>query len=563
MNKNQPTPRRLTADLLVGAALIAVLYGLFHLGALSPESYATQAVDLDARHLPYYAVRSLLRMLAAYGLSLLFTLAYGYPAAYHPRAARILLPVLDILQSIPVLSFMPSVVLALVALFPHSHVGIELASIILIFTGQAWNLTFSFIHSLQAIPPDLRDVSEMVQMNGWQRFRYLELPFAAVGLVWNSMMSWAGGWFFLMASEMFTLGAKRFVMPGLGSYLLTAAEAGDINAVLLGVGTLVAVIVILDQIVWRPVVAWADKFKLELVQTGAPPRSTVLTLLRRSAMVEWVTERLIAPLDERWEQMMARRRPRLQPGQARQVLSWLMRAASVIILLLGIIQGGLLLLQLPISTVGDLLLAAGASFLRVLAATLIGLAWTIPVGVAIGSNPRLSAFLQPVVQILASIPATALFPILLMFLLTMPGGINLAAVTLLLLGTQWYLLFNIIAGASSIPADLKEATTSLRLSGWLRWKSLILPAIFPQLVTGLVTASGGAWNATIVSEYVHFGGQVHATVGLGAMIAEATATEQFPLLLAATLTLSAIVVGINRLVWHRLYHLAKTRYSLL
>jgi NitT/TauT family transport system permease protein len=557
--------RRWTADLLVAATLVAALYGLMHLGSLAPDNFATAGVDLGAGHLPYYAARSVLRMLGAYVLSLLFTIVYGYPAAYNQRAARIMLPALDILQSIPVLSFMPSVVLALVALFPHSNLGPELASIILIFTGQAWNMTFSFIHSLQTIPADLREIADMVHMSRWQRFRYMEMPFAAVGLVWNSMMSWAGGWFFLMASEMFALGNKQFRMPGLGSYLMAAADAGAIHAVLLGVLTLVTVIVLLDQLVWRPVVAWADKFKVELIQTGAPPRSAILTILRRSTAMEWLTLHVIRPADEWLEMRLARRRRAAAESRGSgpvQAVRYGLAAAGALLVLLGIWRGGRLVLALPVSIVGDLALATGASFLRVLAATAIGLAWTIPAGVAIGMNQRLAAVLQPVTQILASIPATALFPVILMVLLRLPGGLNLAAVVLLMMGTQWYLLFNIIAGASSMPADLKEAATSLRLTGWAKWKTLILPAIFPQLVTGLVTASGGAWNATIVSEYVRFGGEVHATVGLGSMIARATAAENFPELLVATLTLALVVVGINRFVWRRLYTLAETRYTL-
>lgn len=556
--------RRWTADLLVAATLVAALYGLMHLGSLAPDNFATAGVDLGPQHLPYYAARSVLRMLGAYVLSMLFTIFYGYPAAYNPRASKIMLPALDILQSIPVLSFMPSVVLALVALFPHSNLGPELASIILIFTGQAWNMTFSFIHSLQAIPADLRQIADMVHMSRWQRFRYMEMPYAAVGLVWNSMMSWAGGWFFLMASEMFALGDKQFHMPGLGSYLMAAADAGQIHAVLLGVLTLVTVIVLLDQLVWRPVVAWADKFKVELVQTGAPPRSAILTILRRSTALEWFTLRVVRPVDEWIEMRLARQRVAVQTGTpaAGLVVRYVVMAAGAVLVALGIWQGGRMILSLPPAIAGQLALATGASFLRVFAATTLGLAWTIPVGVAIGMNQRLAAVLQPVTQILASIPATALFPVILMVLLTLPGGLDLAAVVLLMMGTQWYLLFNVIAGASAMPADLKEAATSLRLSGWTKWKTLILPAIFPQLVTGLVTASGGAWNATIVSEYVRFGGEVHATVGLGSMIASATAAENFPVLLIATLILALVVVGINRFVWRPLYNLAETRYSL-
>jgi NitT/TauT family transport system permease protein len=560
-------PRRWQADALVAGGLVAALYGLMHLSSFAPDAYTSTAVDLGVRHLPYFAVRSVLRMLAAYGLSLLFTLTYGYVAAYNRRAERIMLPVLDILQSIPVLSFMPSVVLALVALFPRApHVGQELASIVLIFTGQAWNMTFSYYYSLKSIPAELREAAAIQQMNGWQRLRTLELPSAAVGLVWNSMMSWAGGWFFLMACEMLTLGNSQFTLPGLGSYMQAAANAGDAKAMTFGLSTLIFVIVLLDQLVWRPIVAWADKFKVELVNSGTPPRSVVLTVLRRSQMIEWLSLHIFMPLDEKLDGLVNAwlGRPKDEsPGPVRTTFSYVLTAAAGLAVLLGLWKGITLLAQLPLSVVGDLALAAGASFLRVTAAIVIGLAWTIPVGVAIGSNPRLSAYLQPVTQIAASVPATALFPMVLLVLLPLPFGMNWAAVALLLLGTQWYLLFNVIAGASGIPADLKETGAVFQLTRWEKWRTLILPAIFPQLVTGLVTASGGAWNATIVAEYQPFHGAIHKTIGLGATIADATSAGNFPLLLAATIVLAALVVSINRLVWRRLYRLAESRYSLL
>jgi NitT/TauT family transport system permease protein len=558
-------PRSWTADALVAAALVAALYGVTRLDALAPGSYAASEITLAPRLLPYYTARSLLRMVEAYGLALLFTFLYGYPAAHNRKAARVMLPALDILQSIPVLSFMPSVVLALVALFPGSSLGPELASVVLIFTGQAWNMAFSFIHSLQSVPPDLREVAAMLQMNRWQRLRILEAPFAAVGLVWNSMISWAGGWFFLMASEMFSLGPNQYRLPGLGSYLQAAANAGDIRAVLRGVGTLVLVIALLDQLLWRPLVAWADKFKVELVQAGPPPHSAVLTVLRRSHLHRWLTIYLLGSVGELWGHL-----PRMRPlpafavrwaAVARHGLGLLLAATLVAVAAAGIWKGAGLLGALPLAVVSVLLKATGASALRVAAALAIGLAWTVPAGVAIGTNPKLSAVLQPISQILASIPATALFPVVLLVVLRLPGGLNLAAIGLLLLGTQWYLLFNIIAGASAMPDDLKEATSSMGLRGWLRWRTLVLPAIFPQLVTGMVTASGGAWNATIVSEYVRFQGEIHQTTGLGSLIAGATAATDFPLLLAATLTLAAVVVTVNRLVWQRLYQLAETRFT--
>ena len=392
------------------------------------------------------------------------------------------------------------------------------------------------------------------------------------------MMSWAGGWFFLMASEQFTLGSRSFQLPGLGSYLQAAANAGNTGAILLGLATLIALIVLLDLLFWRPLVAWADKFKVEQSSGADTPHSPVLDALRRSALVALVNRRVFRPLG----QLLARLLDRLQPlpGSAPQALSpeqsshfpsprriagWVLAGLLGALVLLGLVSMFRLLVQVPLPTWGTLLLATLATWLRTLTALLIGVAWTVPAGVAIGLSPKWSRRLQPVVQVVASIPATALFPILLLALVGLPGGLSLAAILLMLLGTQWYILFNVIAGAMSIPSDLREATTVYHASGWRKWRTLILPAIFPYLITGLLTASGGAWNASIVSEYVQFNNHIVSTFGLGASIASAAAATpapNFPVLLAATLLMAAFVVILNRLVWKRLYGLAERRYTL-
>jgi NitT/TauT family transport system permease protein len=507
-------------------------------------------------------------MLAAYILSLIFSLCYGYAAAYNKRAERILLPVLDILQSIPILSFLPSFVLALIALFPHGRTGVEIASILLIFTSQAWNMTFAFYNALITIPRELREVAAMNRLSRWQRLRQLELPFATVGLVWNSMMSWAGGWFFLMESEMFTLRNRDFRLPGLGSYLQQAANVGSTGATIAGLLTLAILIVLLDQLIWRPVVAWSDKFKMELVAGERRPRSVVLILLRRSRLVAWLTEHVFGPLLERVDSALTRRAevasapaaPR-RPGMAATVVT----VVAGGLVLLALERGVVLLEQVPRATWGLLPVAAGETTLRVFIALAVTTLWTVPAGVAIGMNTRLANTLQPVVQILASFPATALFPGIVVAMVgtgTGGSGLDVAAVVLMLLGTQWYVLFNVIAGAMSIPDDLKEASTLFGLGRWLRWRTLILPAIFPYLVTGLITAAGGAWNATIVAEYVTVRGSTLSVPGLGSLIAQATDHADYALLLAATATLSILVVAINRLFWRRLYHLAEFRFSL-
>jgi len=562
-------------DLLVVLVLLAAIT-LLVIAASRWTAPLTPSVtiDLSPTALPAYAGYSLLRMILAYILSLIFTLIYGHIAATSRRAEIVMVPLLDILQSIPILSFLPAVVLALVAAFPHSNVGLELASVILIFTSQAWNMTFSFYHSVRTLPADLKEVSAIARLRPWQRFVKLEVPASMIGLIFNSMMSWAGGWFFLMASEQFTLGNRSFQLPGLGSYLQAAANAGNFRAILFGLFTLILLIVLLDLLFWRPLVAWADKFKVELSSGANVPHSLVLDALRRSALIAWANRRLFRPIGALIAQILNRLQPlpevdvqqqQEQPSRQvslRRVIGIIVALLSVILVLIGLWEAVQLLHQVNLSTWGQLLLAAFATWLRTVVALLIGVVWTVPVGVAIGLSPRWSRRLQPVVQVIASIPATAVFPVLLLALVDLPGGLSFAAILLMLLGTQWYILFNVIAGATAIPSDLREATTIYHVTSWRRWRTLIIPAIFPYLVTGLLTASGGAWNASIVSEYVQFHQQTFSTFGLGASIAEAAAAGNFPELLAGTLLMSAFVVVLNRLLWKRLYALAERRYTL-
>jgi NitT/TauT family transport system permease protein len=567
-----PPPPLPLVDIGVILGLIGVVYALARVAATWSAPLQTEVtIDLSASALPSYAFASLVRMFAAYILSMAFSLGYGRLMASGAWAERLLLPILDILQSIPILSFMPGIVLALVALFPGNNVGLELAAILLIFTSMAWNLAFSFYQSLRTIPSDLREAATINHLGSWRRFGKLEVPFATIGLVWNSMMSWAGGWFFLIAAEQFTLGTNNFQLPGLGSYLKTAADESNIGALALGIFTLVAIIVLLDQLMWRPLVAWAEKFRFESTESSDVATSGVLTALRRSALLQWFNERGLPGAQDSLDGFRAQRRvsrPRSTPKPAR-VQTRSSNVGQVVLLVIFGIAGvfgaySLVRLLAGLSPQDWLAIApaAGATFLRTFLALLIGTLWTVPVGVIIGMNPRLARRAQPLVQIAASIPATALFPVLLLVLIGLPGGLNIAAVALMLLGTQWYLLFNVIAGAQAIPSDLREAGTIYHLSGWRRWRLLRLPAVFPFLLTGLITATGGAWNASIVSEYVTFGGQTYATLGLGAYIAEAANNAQYAELAAGTLVMSAIVIMVNRLVWRRLYRVAEQRYRL-
>ena len=554
-------------DVIMFAAGIALFYAVVTVGHSWFGPFTpTVEISRSARALPAYAGYSLLRITIAYVLSLGFALAYGYVAAYNPRAERFMLPLLDVLQSIPVLSFLPGVMLAMVALFPGRQLGVELGAILLIFTGQVWNMAFSFYASLKSIPKDMREAAEIYRFSWWQRFTQMELPFSAIGLVWNSMMSVAGGWFALMVCEMFVLGSRDFRLPGLGSYLQTAASAGDTRSICWGIATMVLVIVLLDQFVWRPVIAWAEKFKVEQVESTDAPRSWVLNLVERSSGLAKIREKTLRPLGERlllhFAQKNREARPLENPSAWRD---WLLRGLAV--LTLGGIGYGVVRVAIILSGVGKVELHAtalglGATFLRVNLALLLGALWTIPVGVAIGFNPRLARIAQPLAQIAASVPATALLPVILLVLIRLGGGLGLASIVVLLLGTQWYVLFNVIAGAMAIPTDLKECCSVFRVRGVARWKKLILPGIFPYLVTGLVTASGGAWNASIVAEYFHFKGQIYTTTGLGATIQQATDSGDFHLLLVATMMMAATVVTINRLVWRKLYGLAETRFRL-
>jgi len=570
-------PRRFGwIDLAVILVVLALITGLV-LAASRWTAPLTPAVsiDLSPTALPAYAGYSLLRMALGYLLSLVFTLIYGHIAATQHRAELVMLPLLDILQSIPILSFLPAVILALVAAFPHSNVGLELASVILIFTSQAWNITFSFYHSVRTLPADLKEVSTITRLRPWQRFVKLEVPSSMIGLIWNSMMSWAGGWFFLMASEQFTLGSRSFQLPGLGSYLQAAANAGNTGDILLGLATLIALIILLDFLFWRPLVAWADKFKVELSSGADTPHSPVLDALRRSALIALVNRKVFRPIGRLLSRLLNRLQPlpgataelppkgeTSHPLSLRRILTIVLTLLLLVFVLLGVWAMIRLLIQIDPATWGTLILAAMATWVRTLVALLIGVAWTVPAGVAIGLSPRWSRRLQPVVQVIASIPATAIFPVLLLALVDLPGGLSYAAILLMLLGTQWYILFNVIAGAMAIPSDLREATTIYHATRWRKWRTLILPAIFPYLVTGMITATGGAWNASIVSEYVQFNNHTVSTFGLGASIASAAAAPNYPVLLAATLLMSIVVVVINRLLWRRLYALAERRYTL-
>jgi NitT/TauT family transport system permease protein len=552
-------------DLAVAGLLAAFIYALVTVAReWSGPLQQVPEIHLEARYLPLYALFSLSRGVMAYGVSFLFTMVYGYAMARVAGAERVMLPVLDILQSIPVLGFLPGFVLGLVHLFPQQNVGLEIASVLMIFAGQVWNMTFSFYSSLKSVPPDLVAVARLARMSWWERFFRLDLSFAISGLLWNSMMSMAGGWFFLMVSEAFVLGEHDFRLPGLGSYMSLAIERGDGMAQLLGVLAMLGMIVFVDQLIWRPLVAWSHKF------TDEEPTST---------SGSWLWERIRRSRvwragSQSWKFFQRRAPPpaaapvtrAAAPGAgAADPRRWTKRLLVSAIgagVLFGVVKYVHLLTTLTGSEWLHLLGSTAATFLRVVIAVALASLWTIPVGVMIGRHPRWSRVLQPVIQMAASFPAPMIFPVVVGGMLAFGVGLGISSVVLLLLGTQWYILFNVIAGSSAIPRELWEVSRLSRFSMRQRWQQLILPAIFPSLLTGWITAMGGAWNASIVAEYMKYRRQTLSTTGLGAAISQATERGDFHVLAAAVGIMAVTVVGFNRLVWRPLSHRAQTRFTL-
>ena len=564
-----PFRRQRHVDLLVLLAGFALVYGLIQLGQQWTGVHRpTVEINLSPWALPKYTFFSMMRGLVAYVISLAFTFVYAFWAAKDRRAERLLVPLLDILQSIPVLGFMPGLVLALVAIFPHSNVGLEMAAVLMIFTGQAWNMTFSLYHSLKSVPLELQEAGTVYGFNWWQRFKWIELPFGTTGLVWNSMMSMAGGWFFLMITEAFKLGDQDFRLPGLGSYMSVAVEKGNTPAMLYAILAMVLMIVFLDQVLWRPVVVWAQRFRVEESSQGEAPKSWFLKMLRRSRLLRWLEARRTHRKHTQTPRNDKAKTPAQAQASGRSRHGIQQLVANVALLaLLGLVIWAAVKLVAYLSAIAGsqwwyLAKAGGLTLSRVLISTILGTLWAVPAGLAIGLSPRLSRIFQPVVQVAASFPAPMLFPLVIAGLAHFGVGLNYGCILLMLLGTQWYILFNVIAGAMAIPGDLREAATSFRLSPWQKFKALYLPASFPFLVTGWVTAAGGAWNASIVAEYYDLNGKTLSTFGLGATVSKAAYERNLTLLAAGVLLMSGIVVVFNRLVWKPCYKLAYTRYSL-
>jgi NitT/TauT family transport system permease protein len=553
----------------VGASVLVLFYLILRVGrgatvSFSPKNVST--IDTRPGNLPYYAARSLLRMFIALGISTVFTLIYGYAAARSRRAEKVLIPLLDILQSVPVLGFLSVTITGFVALFPGSYLGLELASIFAIFTSMAWNMTFSFYHSLLTQPREFDELSRSLRLTRWARFWKVDVPSGAIGLVWNGMMSFGGGWFFLAASEAISVLNRQYTLPGVGSYAAAAISAGDLGKVGVAIATMIVMVTGVNVLFWRPLTAWVERFKVEQSEAAEVQRSFVLDLLRRSRwprllgrIRRWIAE----PLGRAMAILGRDDRPLTVDARRRRVGDFIFSAVLVGAVGFGMYE----LLKYTAGQVGLGVYATAfwegfITLIRVIVLVAVATLVWVPIGVKIGMTPRLTRLAQPVVQILASFPANFLFPFATAFFIAAGISLNVGGILLMSLGAQWYILFNVIAGATAIPTDLREAMDNLGVRGWQRWKRLIIPAIFPSYVTGGITASGGAWNASIVAEVVTYGGTTLTATGLGAFIAEATETGNFPEILAGVAVMSFYVVGLNRLVWRRLYRLAEARYSL-
>jgi NitT/TauT family transport system permease protein len=557
-------------DALILGGFVAVVFGAAQVASewKHPLNQSTP-IDLGLSHVPEYALFSFVRGWLAYFVSLVFTLVVASWAYYDHRAHKFILPALDILQSIPVTAFLAPLFLVAMSLFPHSNTGLELACIMTIFTGQVWNMVFSYYDSLKAIPADFRMLAKLYNLNWWQRFWRVELPFGAQTLLYNSMVSMAGGWFFLSLSESPQIGSQTLRVPGIGSYFKEAVDKQNGTAQVMAIVAMGIIIIIMDRLIWWPLIVWSRKFKMDDFGGSRSPKNSLQLWLSRSAFVQatagvWgrFTNWMIGPPLPVSEASSLVEVGAVPPAKSKVWRYVYLAAVLGIVALLAWGAYKLVLLLLPVTGKDwlEILGDTGISFLRVTAALAIGTLWTVPFGIWIGLNPKLSGRLQPFIQFVASFPAPMLYPWLFAIVLFVHGTLQWGAVLLILFGTQWYILFNVAAAAAAIPNDIISCAEILRLKGWRKWKQFLLPAILPGLVTGWITAAGGAWNTTIVAEYgVQAGNKLYNATGLGAYLGKAIEDYNFSRLTAAVLVMSVIVVGINRTVWKRIQAIANDR----
>jgi len=549
---------------LIGAAAVLVVHGVQQMNR-PITALKLEPVTLDLARLPGYALLTTLRMFAAILCSLVFTFVVGSLAAKSRKAALVVVPALDILQSVPVLGFLTFTVTFFLNLFPGNELGAECAAIFAVFTAQAWNMAFSFYQSLRTLPGDLTEACQLYGLSPWRRFLRLELPFAMPGLIWNTMMSMSGGWFFVVASEAITVGDKTVTLPGIGSWLAVAIDARNLAAVAWAVGAMAVVILLYDQLLFRPIIAWADKFRFEQTASTEAPQSWVYDLIRRTRL----TRVILAPLAWLGAAISALEPPGLPRAQVRvsaraaKALDDVWAVAVVIITVaIGLIAARILARTLSLHDAAEALALGGLTLVRVLVLIAVASVIWVPIGVWIGLRPAWAERIQPLAQFLAAFPANVLFPAAVVVITALKLSPEWALAPLMVLGTQWYILFNVIAGASAIPSDLREVGSMFHMRSWQWWRQLALPAIFPYYVTGAITASGGSWNASIVAEAVSWG-QTHLEAhGLGAFIAKATTAGDLPRVALGVAVMSLFVIALNRSLWRPLYGLAERRLRL-
>lgn len=561
-----PMPNR--QDLIAIPLVLAVFFLIAHIshGMAVPFRLGESiAISSSPWELPEYALDTVLRMLAAVVCSLAFTLGYATLAAKNRYAEKILIPLLDILQSVPILGYLSITVTGFMALFPGSLIGVQLAVIFAVFTSQVWNMTFALYQGLTTLPKDLDEAARLYRLNAWQRFWKLELPFSVPGLLWNTMMSMSGGWFFVVAAEAITVAGQRVAVPGVGSYIALAIRNKDLGAIFWAIATMVVVIFLYDFLLFRPIVAWADKFKFEASGDLQKPQSAVLDFLRRTRLM-----RLVVLLPRAlWEASVrllppASGRARQRPSAGRK--AWrdgLFYGVLTILFLAALWQLDLVILHFfSWAEISHVFYLGAVTALRVFVLVLLSALVWVPIGIKIGLDPRLTARVQGLAQFLAAFPANLLFPLVVVLILTFHLNVNIWVSPLMILGSQWYIVFNVIGAAAALPGDLKEAARSFGLRGWLLWKRLLLPGIFPGFVTGAITASGGAWNASIVAEVVSWGSHTLVATGLGAYITLATGAGQMEKVALGIGVMSLYVITVNRFFWRRLYRAAERRFRL-
>ena len=555
-----------------GAALLLVMGILVALidvgrGTISTPIAVIQntPIHLDPAYLPFYALRSTARMFAALVFSFIFTFTYATLAAKSRRAGMILIPILDILQSVPILGFLTFTVVFFMALFPGQVMGAELASVFVIFTSQAWNMAFSFYQSLTTLPADLQEVARSFRLSPWQKFWRLDVPFAMPGLIWNTMLSMSGGWFFVVASEAVTVGNTTFTLPGIGSYVAVALAHQDLRAIIYAILAMLVVILLYDQLLFRPLVAWSGKFRFETTMATTVPEPWMLKLLRRTAFFAAIADFISARMRSIFRLRLGVRASvqideNREPSRVVDGIWYVLIAALVAFTAWKVV--GFISATLHWRDLGTAVLMGAYTMIRVIVLMVIAALVWVPIGVWVGLRPKATRVVQPIAQFLAAFPANLLFPPVVIAIVYFHVSPSIWLTPLMLIGTQWYILFNVIAGAAAFPGDMKEAVANFRVRGWLWWRKVMIPGILPYFITGAITASGGAWNASIVAEVASWGSHNLTAQGLGAYIAQATADGNTPRVVLGVVVMSGFVILFNRLLWRPLYAYATRRTTL-